>query len=163
MGSRSKRVYNSGLHPDVKALIDAMLFVSPIDFSLTDGKRTAKQQFELFKIGRRWSGIGSENNPDSWQKVGDTVTNCDGFKVLSRHQSGNAFDFAAYIPGRPDLAYDKTHMAVLIGCFLTMSEILYRNGETSSIFRSGADWDMDTQYLEPGTFIDMPHIERIEP
>jgi hypothetical protein len=158
LGRRSKRVYNSGLNPDVKKLIDAMLQVSPIDFTLTDGKRTAKQQFVLFQIGRRWN---FELN--LWIKTGDAVTNCDGYEFKSRHQSGNALDFAAYIPGKPVLSYDKIHMAVLIGSFLTVSEILYAQGETTSIFRSGADWDSDTQYLEPGTFHDMPHIERIEP
>jgi hypothetical protein len=91
------------------------------------------------------------------------VTWCDGYRKKSNHQEkddgfGHAFDFQCYIPGRPDLSYDKIHMAVLIGAFLSIADSLFVYGDIKHRLRSGADWDGDTQYLEPGTFIDMPHL-----
>lgn len=164
LGSKSKRVYNSGIHRDLQQIIDFALESVPIDFSLTSGKRTAKEQFELFKVGRRFTGVGSESNPNSWDETGGgVITHMDGTVKKSRHQSGKAFDFMAYIPGRPDLSYDKIHMAVLIGSFLTIADILNRQGIITHGLRSGADWDSDTQFLEPGTFVDMPHLELIDP
>jgi hypothetical protein len=44
------------------------------------GFRTAQEQFELYKIGRKLTnGV--------WTIIGKTVTNCDGYEVLSNHQS----------------------------------------------------------------------------
>jgi peptidoglycan L-alanyl-D-glutamate endopeptidase CwlK len=174
LGSRSKRIYNSGIHPDLKTIIDMALFAAPMDFTLVSGLRTAKEQFELYKIGRRFAGVGSDSNPQGWDVIPKgqpgygTVTNCDGYRKKSNHQKkddgfGHAFDFQCYIPGRPDLSYDKTHMAVLIGAFLSIADSLFVYGDIKHRLRSGADWDGDTQYLEPGTFIDMPHLELKKP
>jgi len=173
LGKGSKKVYNSGLHRDLKRIIDGALEVAPIDFTLVSGKRYANDQFDLFKIGRRFEPTKGWQtntlrkpltNPNAWVETGaGVVTYADGFQKLSRHQSGEAFDFQCYIPGRPDLNYNRIHMAVLIGSFLTVADTLYRQGEVTHGLRSGADWDGDTQYLEPGTFIDMPHLQLIQP
>ena len=159
LGRESFKVYKSGLHRDLKKIIDGALEVCPVDFSLVDGKRTAKTQFGLFQIGRRY-----DHQTNRWVENGSgVVTYCDGYEKESKHQSGFAIDVAVYIPGRHDLKYDKIHMAVLIGSFLTVADMLYRMGDVTHGLRSGADWDRDTQFLEPGTFIDMPHLELIEP
>lgn len=170
LGSRSKRIYNSGIHPDLTHIIGEMLDVSPMDFTLVSGVRTAKEQHKLFQIGRRYDlELGPISDPKAWIKTGaGTVTNCDGYKYKSNHQKkedgyGHAFDFQCYIPGRNDLAYDKIHMAVMIGAFITTANALVEHDIISHALRSGADWDGDTQYLEPGTFIDMPHLELINP
>ena len=54
---------------------------SPFDYGipLTGGLRTAEDQNKLYK-----------------QKV----SKCDGYKKLSYHQSGNAFDIYAYVDGK---------------------------------------------------------------
>lgn len=165
LGKESKKVYNSGLYPDCRMIINTALEVLPIDFTLVSGKRTARQQHELYKIGRRYDyRLGPMSEPDTWIETGrGVVTYCDGYVKESRHQSGEAFDIRVYVPGRPDLNYDKIHMAVLIGGFITISNLLYDQSDVSHVLRSGADWDRDTQYLEPGTFIDMPHLELIDP
>lgn len=170
LGPKSKRIYNSGIHPDLKTIIDMMLFAAPIDFTLTSGVRTTKEQHDLFAIGRRYDfQRGPMEDPNAWVKTGGgVVTNCDGVKYKSNHQKkddgfGHAIDFQCYIPGRPDLSYDKIHMAVLIGAFLSTAENLFVHGEIKHVLRSGADWDGDTQYLEPGTFIDLPHLELKKP
>ena len=165
LGKRSKRIYNSGIHRDLKLIIDGALEVCPIDFTLTDGKRTAAEQRKLWEIGRRFDAMKgySEKDQRGWDIVGRIVTKADGYVRESRHQSGKAVDVCCHIPGRPDLAYDKIHMAVLIGSFLTIADMLFYEGQITHGLRSGADWDSDTQYLEPGTFHDMPHLELIDP
>lgn len=57
------------------------------DIKVDAGFRTAEEQFELYKKGRELiDGI--------YQITGKTVTNCDGYEVLSNHQSypSNAVD-----------------------------------------------------------------------
>ena len=165
LGKGSKRIYHSGIHIDCLNIIDAALDVCPIDFTLVSGKRTAEEQHDLFKIGRRYDHrLSPMANPKAWVETGGgVVTYCDGYEKESNHQSGKALDLKCYIPGRPDLCYDKIHMAVLIGSFLTIADFLLMESHITHGLRSGADWDRDTQYLEPGTFIDMPHLELIEP
>ena len=54
---------------------------SPFDYgiTLTGGLRTAEDQHNLYK---------------------QNVSKCDGYKKLSYHQSGNAFDIDAYVDGK---------------------------------------------------------------
>ena len=165
LGKGSTKVYNSGLHLDCRVIIEAALEICPMDFTLVSGLRTASEQRTLWEIGRLYSNAGGlpRSNPQAWMKTGGVVTYCDGYRNKSNHQSGKAFDVQCYIPGRPDLSYDKIHMAVLIGSFLTLANFLFMESHIKHRLRSGADWDRDTQYLEPGTFIDMPHLELIEP
>lgn len=165
LGKGSRRVFNSGLHEDCKEIILAGLQACPMDFTLVSGLRTASEQRTLWEIGRRYDyRIGAMEQPESWVETGGgVVTYCDGYIKQSNHQSGKAFDVQCYIPGRPDLSYDKIHMAVLIGSFLTTAGILLNQNVITHRLRSGADWDRDTQYLEPGTFIDAPHLELIQP
>jgi len=169
LGNNSKLVYESGLHPDWKKIIDMALVVCPIDFSLVDGVRSPERQWQLFRIGRSHNpDLGSLIDPKAWYKTGNTVTNCDGMEKKSNHQVqsdgyGHAVDLAAYIPGRPNLAYDKVHLTAIIGSFLTCGNVLYHERKIGYILRSGADWDRDTEWLEPGTFHDLPHLELIRP
>jgi hypothetical protein len=162
MGKGSTRVYRSGLHPDLKLIIRAVFEICPIDLTLVSGVRGDAEQFKLFQIGRRYN-----HTLGKWEKTGATVTNCDGYDVKSNHQKRNGYgmavDVSAYVPGNPQLNYDRLHLAAVIGCFLTISEILYREGKIDHILKAGADWDGDTHWLEPGTFHDLPHLELIEP
>lgn len=165
LGKGSTKVFNSGLRLDCGIIIQTALEVSPMDFTLVSGLRTASEQRILWEIGRRYDyRLGAMEQPESWVETGGgVVTYCDGYIKQSNHQSGKAFDVQCYIPGRPDLSYDKIHMAVLIGSFITAANFLFMESHITHRLRSGADWDRDTQYLEPGTFIDMPHLELIEP
>ncbi len=45
-------------------------------------KRSDEEQHRLWKIGRNEEG----------NKIGDTVTNCDGINSISQHQRGKALD-----------------------------------------------------------------------
>jgi hypothetical protein len=164
LSKRSLKVYNDpNLNPEWKTIIDAALKSVPIDFILTEGFRTAERQFALYMIGRKWNpDKGGNLNPDAWEKAGRVVTNCDGFKVKSRHQFGNAIDVAAYIPNEPTLTYDATHLVAIIGGIVTVARMLKADGEIESDIITGADWDRDTHLLEPGTFHDLPHLELVK-
>ena len=167
LGDGSKEVYNSGLHYDWILIIDVMRMDSPIDFTLVSGKRTAGEQHELFRLGRRYDfQLGPMEDPKSWVEspiYGNIVTNCDGYEIESNHQSGMALDFQAYVPGKPLLSYDHVHVGILVGAFMATAKFLYREEVIFHVLRSGGDWDRDTHFLEPKTLIDLVHLELIKP
>jgi hypothetical protein len=78
-------------------LIDEALKYSPIDFGIPEhgGKRNEAEQLELFTKG---------------------VSKCDGIKIESKHQSGNAFDIYAYINSAA--SWDDVHLSIIAGAIL---------------------------------------------
>ena len=60
------------VHPKLVEVMKVAIENSPFDFRITDGARTAEEQFALYQIGR--------------SKPGRIVTNCDGKKFKSNHQ-----------------------------------------------------------------------------
>lgn len=60
------------LHPNLVAFAKELIKISPFDFSITCGMRTAKEQNELYQQGRT--------------KAGRIITKCDGYKIQSNHQ-----------------------------------------------------------------------------
>jgi len=83
------------------------------DFAITRGLTTSSEQFKLFMIGRKQTDNG-------FVKVGKTVTNCDGYNIISDHQQTDingkafAFDFCAYVNGTN---YEDHNMALIATCF----------------------------------------------
>lgn len=64
-----------GVHDDLKAVTRRALQLSPFDFGITAGNRTAEEQYALYKQGS---------------------STLDGYNKISRHQTGHAIDFVAY-------------------------------------------------------------------
>ncbi len=64
-----------GVHSDLKAVVRRAIQLSPFDFGITSGKRTAQEQNALFKKG---------------------ASQLDGYSRKSRHQTGHAVDFVVY-------------------------------------------------------------------
>ncbi len=64
-----------GVHHDLKAVVRRALELSPFDFGITSGKRSAEEQYELFQ-----------------QKA----SQLDGYLRISRHQTGHAIDYVVY-------------------------------------------------------------------
>jgi phenylalanyl-tRNA synthetase alpha subunit len=65
-------------------------------------KRSPEEQHRLWQIGRDANG----------NKIGDTVTNCDGVKIPSAHQSGKAMDIYFLEDGKlidPKLGWEYWH------------------------------------------------------
>jgi len=89
-----------GVNPKIIEIIDEALEVSPIDFGIPadGGKRTAERQYELFKQG---------------------VSKCDGIDRLSKHQSGDAWDFYAFVNNKA--SWDRAQLSILYGVFAAVA------------------------------------------
>jgi hypothetical protein len=79
------------VHPKLVEIMKEAIKNSPFDFRITDGARTAEEQFDLYQIGR--------------SKPGRKVTNCDGYKSKSNHQikaDGYGYAVDIFICGKYD-------------------------------------------------------------
>lgn len=74
LSARSEARMN-GVHTDLKKVVRRALELSPYDFGITSGLRTAEEQNALFRQG---------------------ASQLDGYARKSRHQSGHAIDFVVY-------------------------------------------------------------------
>jgi peptidoglycan LD-endopeptidase CwlK len=79
-----------GVHPKLVLLMKTAILTSPVDFTITEGVRTAKRQNELYQQGRT--------------KPGPVVTTKDGYVKKSNHQPkasgyGCAVDLYPYVNG----------------------------------------------------------------
>ena len=121
------------LHPNLQKFFMELLKISPYDFSISQGVRTAEEQNRLYQQGRTVPG-----------KI---VTNCDGYKIKSNHQVGaDGFGHAGDI-------------AILVDGKVTWEEKYYK--EVARVGRVlmqkyniewGGDWK---------NFKDLPHFEYI--
>lgn len=95
---------DGGVDTRLAEISDLAITICPIDFGhgSTSGKRAAETQNKLYKSG--------------------VSPNCDGFKVLSRHQSGEALDFYAFVDGKA--SWDRAHLAIVAASFLQAASIL---------------------------------------
>ena len=107
------------INPELALVMREALKVSPIDFGIpsTGGKRTAKEQHELFKAGK---------------------SKCDGFKNKSYHQSGNAVDVYAYVNG--SASWSEKHLSILAGVILSTAIRLKSNRLISIDVHWGGDF-----------------------
>lgn len=77
-----------GVHPNLQSFFNELIKITPYDFVITHGVRTAEEQHKLYQQGRTTPGI--------------TVTGLDGYKRISKHQIqtdglGHANDIAVLI------------------------------------------------------------------
>ncbi len=73
--SQRSRAALQGVHPDLVAVVEAALELTPVDFMVTEGLRTAARQAELVRAGASRT-------------------------LNSRHLTGHAVDVAAWVDGR---------------------------------------------------------------
>lgn len=104
---RERLIYPTPCKPKLVELVGKLLNTMEIHghgmFVLRDGgKRTAQRQRELYAIGRT-TELGRK-----------PVTNCDGVKKRSFHQTGRAADCAFRVPKGGD-PFDKSHPWDLYG------------------------------------------------
>lgn len=102
------------------------------DFGISSVKRTAEEQYELFKRGRVLVG-------DNWviEFPSKVVTHADGHTVKSVHQSGNALDFFAVVDRKT--SYDNGSIAIIAGCFMQAANELDYKFSWGGNFRSISD------------------------
>lgn len=119
-----------GVNPKLVEIIKAGITDSPIDFGIPrdGGLRTAERQAELYAHGR--------------DLPGRKITNADGKRRKSYHQSGNAFDIFAYVDGKA--SWDETH--------LTMIAI-----HLKAVAKHG--FDVELEWGGDWKFKDMPHFQ----
>ncbi|MGL5962621.1 MAG: M15 family metallopeptidase [Cetobacterium sp.] len=89
--SKSSLKKMSGVHPFIIAVMVDAVGDSPYDFGIDSGVRTVSEQQKLYAQGRTTSGA--------------VVTNCDGVKNKSNHQTkddglGYAMDIKVYVDGK---------------------------------------------------------------
>lgn len=70
------------VHPDLVAVVTEALAISPVDFGIIEGVRTAKRQHDLF--------VKRDSQLDEPPQDG---------KPRGRHVTGHAVDFMAYVGG----------------------------------------------------------------
>lgn len=73
--SQRSRAALQGVHPDLVAVVKAALELTPVDFTVTEGLRTAARQAELVRAGASRT-------------------------LNSRHLTGHAVDVAAWVDGQ---------------------------------------------------------------
>lgn len=132
-GKRSLKAYKT-IHPDLQKILDEAIKL--YDFSIISGKRTAKEQNELFKLRR---------------------SKLDGYKKKSKHQSGKAVDIMPYKKGTNAFSSrltDTFRFYYMMGIIKTVAERL------DIKIRLGMDWDSDDIYSDQN-FHDLPHFELI--
>ena len=121
------------LHPNLQKFFIELLRISPYDFSISQGVRIAEEQNKLYQQGRTVPG-----------KV---ITNCDGYKIKSKHQiKSDGFGYAGDI-------------AILVDGKVTWEEKYYK--EVAIVGRVlmqkyNVEWGGDWK-----NFKDLPHFEYI--
>ena len=130
------------VHPKLVEVMKVAIENSPYDFRITDGARTAEEQFALYQIGR--------------SKPGRIVTNCDGKRAKSNHQIkedgfGHAVDIfpcgvienGAYRKFTSDEGYDEKKLKLIANHILAVAKSKNINVEW------GGNWKMnDTPHFE---------------
>lgn len=72
--SQRSRERLKGVHPDLVAVVEAAILLTPVDFMITEGLRTSARQAELVRAGASRT-------------------------LNSRHLTGHAVDVAAWVDG----------------------------------------------------------------
>lgn len=115
--------HRSDVDPRLIEIGDMAIKLTTVDFGYpkTGGRRSGPEQRSLYEMGK---------------------SNCDGILKVSKHQSGHALDFYAYVDGK--VSYKMEHLAVVAAAHLQAAAKLgYK-------LRWGGLWSR---------FTDAPHIE----
>ena len=117
-----------GVNPILIEILERALEISStradgVDFTITStaGIRTPEQQNRLFKEG---------------------VSKADGYKKISKHQTGDALDVVPYVNGRA--SWDEKELLKVAVCMLQASKELDYNIQWGGFWR---------------TFKDLPHYQ----
>jgi len=152
LGKRSTDNLNT-CHSDLQILVREAIKYTRVDFTVIEGKRSTERQQMLFNTKK------SQVNPS---KYTPEILITKGKHIVNEFRSfSDAFDFIAYVPGKPKLAFDLSHLFYLVGVFISTGERLYAQGEMGRRVRSGINWDMDGELRYDQKFLDAPHIELI--
>ena len=115
-----------GIDSRLIEIANLAITLTVVDFGIPGdgGLRTAERQLELFNDGK---------------------SKADGYNKLSKHQSGKALDFFAYVDGKA--SWNELHLAMVACAFLQAASILGIQLEWGGLWKS---------------FKDMPHVQLID-
>lgn len=125
LSERSKQ-RREGVDYRLIEICNLALSISLVDFGIPEhgGLRTAEDQHQLYL---------------------DDKSKCDGIELKSRHQSGKALDFYAYVDGAA--SWNEHHLTQVAAAFLQAAS------ELGYALRWGGHWK---------NFRDMPHVQLME-
>lgn len=94
--------HREGVDYRLVEISDMALNISAVDFGIpsSGGVRTAEEQNRLFH---------------------NDLSKCDGYNILSEHQSGKALDVYAYVNGA---SWDEAHLTTVAAAMLQAASIL---------------------------------------
>ncbi len=122
-----------GVHPNLVKILKASITDSPVDFTITEGLRTAQKQQEYYSWGR------TKKNPNTGKMT--KVTYADGIKRKSNHQPkddgyGYAVDLYPYFDDKVQVQGD----AVVIALEEIANHIKKKAKELGIKIVWGGDW-----------------------
>ena len=125
--SKNSKANREGVDDRLIKISDLAITLTTVDFGhpSTGGKRSTDEQKQLFRDGK---------------------SKCDGVINKSRHQSGKALDFYAFVDGKA--SWDKYHLAMVACAFLQAASILGYKLVWGGLWHG---------------FVDYPHVELLEP
>ena len=131
-------------HNDLQLIMENT--IKYMDFSITYGVRTDKEQQDLYAKGRVLEDGG-------WRIIGPIVTNCDGIVKKSKHQPingvSNAVDIVPFSNGSMQWNDDKLWKKLSREVWKSIQMLLLQ-GKISNEIRWGGFWT---------SMVDKPHWE----
>lgn len=133
--SKASKLNRVGVDHKLIEISDLAIKITNIDFGIpgNGGLRTAGTQNQLYK---------------------EELSKADGYENLSKHQSGEALDFYAYIDGGS--SWRRDHLAMVAAAFLQAASILGYKIEWGGLWSS----PKKTNGIPYGW--DMAHIQLVE-
>ena len=134
--SHSSKVKLSSCDEKLQKIASTAIVDSPYDFGISQGHRTPEYQNELYQQGRT--------------KPGEIITNCDGYKIKSKHNEfpSHAFDIAIFVDGL--LTWNKNYYKA-VGNHIC---------EIAKKFDIRIKWPINIGTIEKPVY-DWPHFELI--
>ena len=133
------------VHPDMQKVARRAIQISPVDFSITQGKRTLDEQKRLYGKGRTAAQCRAKGVPVEYARPQDQVVT---WTLNSNHISGNAIDVAPYVNGK--LEYDDSGK---LGLWLKIAKAFKdASRELGVPIEWGGDWTKTK---------DRPHFELV--
>lgn len=123
-----------GVNPILVEVMLKAIEVSPIDFGIPrdGGLRTTERQQELYALGRTVHAR--------------KVTNADGIRNKSYHQSGNAIDVYAYVAKKA--SWKKVHMGIIAGVIIATGRLMGVEIEWGGTFGSKTFQGWDSAHFQ---------------
>ena len=132
----SKRSHQNliGVHPDLYAVIERAIQITPIDFGVSEGVRTVERQKQLVAEGKSTT-MNSKHIPKYFEITNKDFTNSSG-------EYGAAVDLFVLVDGK--VSWEHRHFRKVIQAVFTAAIELGVQIEAGALWRD---------------FLDSPHIQ----